>query len=398
MPLNEKKTLEKIKSKDMKSFDSLIDEIGVGVQTSADKIFIITDEEKNRSKIEDKILKRFIFGQSVRKWKIRWEKNYLIYPYYKKDGDSILIPENEFKLKFSNTYSYLLENKELLSERWGIKSWYELSTKRSFNWFEQLKILTAGTAHGSNFALDDSYSYYPKGGGGIFGITLKKKTERKEYIYILGLLNSKVIDFVFKHISPMLSGKHYTYHEDYLKRLPIKLPQTPEEERIAIEITERVERILALSKVEQRVEGFPDAYFEELQDEIEEWSLVKWIPRRNYKEVKIEIAGDLEGGRAFSFGKDDELREPAVDSPAKERYIVEALRGKRARKGEEIQIKLPRSDRAVEKIIERLEEDREELEGNPISRLEDEINEQVYQLYGLNENDVKVIEEFLEKF
>lgn len=368
MPLQEKKALEKIRSASTKLFDILIDEIGVGVQTSADKIFVITKNEKDRLKMEDEIVKKFLFGENVRKWKISYGKRYLIYPYYNKDGNSVLIPEDEFESKFPKTYSYLLEHKEHLLKRWGIKSWYELSTKRSFDWFEQFKILTAGTAHGSNFAFDDDYSYYPKGGGGIFGITLKKKGDLSVYIYILGLLNSKVIDFVFKHISPMLSGKYYTYHEDYLKRLPIKLPQNKTEQKHADEITERVEKILGLAKIEQRVENFPEPYLEELKEEIEEWAVIK------------------------SVGQGE------VDTELKERYVTEALRMGGAKKGKEPAIKLPRTDAMVKKILERYDRDKERLKEKSIAELEEEIDERVYRLYGLGEEDKKVIEEFLEKF
>lgn len=37
------------------------------------------------------------------------------------------------------------------------------------------------------------------------------------------------------------------------------------------------------------------------------------------------------------------------------------------------------------------------LKERPITELEDEINERVYRLYSLGANDVKVIEEFLER-
>jgi len=59
---------------------------------------------------------------------------------------------------------------------------------------------------------------------------------------------------------------------------------------------------------------------------------------------------------------------------------------------------LPRSDKDVETILKQYKEDKKRLEKIPISELEDEINDLVYELYGLDEEDRKVIEEFLERF
>jgi len=52
----------------------------------------------------------------------------------------------------------------------------------------------------------------------------------------------------------------------------------------------------------------------------------------------------------------------------------------------------------VRKILKKFEKDKEMLKEDPIAKLEEEINERVYKLYGLNEEDIKVIEEFLERF
>ena len=42
--------------------------------------------------------------------------------------------------------------------------------------------------------------------------------------------------------------------------------------------------------------------------------------------------------------------------------------------------------------------DLERFKATPIERLEEEINELVYKLYGLNEDDKVVIEDYLKKF
>ena len=52
----------------------------------------------------------------------------------------------------------------------------------------------------------------------------------------------------------------------------------------------------------------------------------------------------------------------------------------------------------MEEILKKLEEDKARIKSPSVAELEGEINELVYKLYGLNEEDVKVIEDFLRRF
>lgn len=65
-------------------------------------------------------------------------------------------------------------------------------------------------------------------------------------------------------------------------------------------------------------------------------------------------------------------------------------------KGDKITIFIPRADSLAKEALAQWQKDVQEAQG--IAGLEDEINELVYKLYGLDENDKKVIEEFLDKF
>ena len=86
--------------------------------------------------------------------------------------------------------------------------WYALGRNQNLNQMEQIKILTLSIASSASFTLDTKEFYYfvgsGGGGGGGYGITLINDDLKKEYKYILGLLNSKLLDFYLKtysHIS-----------------------------------------------------------------------------------------------------------------------------------------------------------------------------------------------------
>jgi hypothetical protein len=63
-----------------------------------------------------------------------------------------------------------------------------------------------------------------------------------------------------------------------------------------------------------------------------------------------------------------------------------------------MQLLIPKSDAIVEEILKNLENDKAKIKDPSVAEVEEEINDLVYKLYGLNEKDVKVIEDFLLKF
>jgi len=90
---------------------------------------------------------------------------------------------------------------------------------------EQKKILTPSIAKSASFTLDSKGFYYfvgsGGGGGGGYGITLKSG-EQMAYEYVLGLLNSNLLDYFLKSFSSPFSGGYYAYNRQYIEQLPIR--------------------------------------------------------------------------------------------------------------------------------------------------------------------------------
>ncbi len=90
--------------------------------------------------------------------------------------------------------------------------------------WSKLKILTPSIASTASFTLDLPGSYYfvgsGGGGGGRYGITLKHD-HKIRYEYVLGLMNSKLLDVFLKSFSCTFSGGYYAYNRQYIERLPI---------------------------------------------------------------------------------------------------------------------------------------------------------------------------------
>jgi hypothetical protein len=150
-------------------------------------------------------------------------------------------------------------------------------------------------------------------------------------------------------------------------------------------------------KLEQQIESFPTEYIQEYRSEGNEFKSLNLSFKSNHKALEPIIEEDTSGiDYNIVFGKKE--KPIFVESEIKADYVVTALKGTRAKKGEKKHVLIPKSDAIVEEILNKLESDKAEIKSPSVAELEDEINGLVYTLYGLNENDVAVIEDFLSRF
>jgi hypothetical protein len=108
------------------------------------------------------------------------------------------------------------------------------------------KILVPDIANFSSFAFDEAGEFAFTSG---YGITLK--TDAKESpAYLLGLLNSRLLDFYLKQVSTTLRGGYFRYFTQFIEQLPNKRidPKNKSEAKLEKEIVERVEKIQAAHK------------------------------------------------------------------------------------------------------------------------------------------------------
>jgi hypothetical protein len=80
------------------------------------------------------------------------------------------------------------------------------------------KILVPDIADRASFALDESGAYAFTSG---YGITLTS-TVRESPKYILGLLNSRLLDFYLKSVSTTMRGGFFRYFTQFIEQLPIR--------------------------------------------------------------------------------------------------------------------------------------------------------------------------------
>jgi len=418
MPAEERKIFQKIVDTHL-TLGDVGEAIFGGVQTGADRIYLVSlkrdedsvacvtrqDEKHGESplRIERETLKPFLKGENVRRWTISWDGLFVIYLFEKRQNIVQVFQEGEMKQKYPMAFEYLSRHKTVLeSRKWYGKTarelcgeWYGLMYSADPVLFEQPKILTPAISKENNFAYDESGFYFPVGGGTVYGIILKKHLQRPDdYLYLLGVLNSKALEFFFKHITCYLGGGYREYHAQFLQQFPIRFPSSSKERKTQEDIVQKVKVILQCSNEKKLLMEFPYIYLSTYEGiELNECG---YTFREDHKELAPLLSGQSDKGFVVY---PNEGEDPIwVESKEKASYLVLALKKRSVKKSDTLKILIPRDDYVVGKILHDFKMKLKELEETSIEQMEKEINEHVYHLYGLDEHDEAVIEDFLKKF
>ncbi len=210
-----------------------------GLVTGADPVYILnnSDDGKYFSEavqkecvLETELMHPLCKGSvNIRRYRIEKPTKSILFPYKIIEGKAVLLSTQELQKNFPLAWKYLGENKVRLQSRehgkWKHDKWYAFGRSQNLSEMEQTKILTPSIANKSSFTLDNTDFYYfvgsGGGGGGGYGITLKQG-EQMSYGYLLGLLNSNLLDIFLKSFSSRFSGGYYAYNRQYIERLPIR--------------------------------------------------------------------------------------------------------------------------------------------------------------------------------
>lgn len=230
--------LERICANNKKLAD-VSDRIFQGLVTGADPVFILEKRGKNifysealdrEVHLELELLHPLCKGAiNVRRYEFDNITKSILFPYHLENEKAMLIPPDEFRRKYPKCWHYLEENRKALEGRergkWRHDKWYAFGRSQNLSEMEQKKILTPSIAKNASFTYDfDDYYYFigsGGGGGGGYGITMKPETKEK-YHYILGLLNSRLLDTILRSVSSPFANGYYAYNRQYIEQLPIR--------------------------------------------------------------------------------------------------------------------------------------------------------------------------------
>jgi len=249
------------------TLEDVTDRIFQGLKTGADKIYIL--EEKKRSgkaiqvfsrhtgneyKLEPDLIHPLMKGGDSKRYSLNRDTGLVIlFPYSKQSGDKVApIPEPELKVKFPATYEYLKECKDYLENRedgkMKGKNWFAFSRSQALDVMPQAKIFTPDIAPVASYTIDEAGDMFFTGGAaGGYGILAK---EHLNPLYLLGLLNSSLLDFCNKQVATQMRGGWYSFEARFIKSLPIYVPDKADADKYAIceKIPALVRQIIDLRK------------------------------------------------------------------------------------------------------------------------------------------------------
>ncbi|MDA8106485.1 MAG: Eco57I restriction-modification methylase domain-containing protein [Nitrospiraceae bacterium] len=215
-----------------------IADIFVGLQTSADDVFIMdligetNDTVRLKSKALDKewvfergLLFPLISGTDVCRYTPLPSRQYILFPYEVENKAATLVSFKVISEKYPNTAAYLKENKKRLEERERGKfkdhSWYRFGRNQNIGIQDQIKLCVPRLVDKLYAAYDTAGSHYLDNVD-VGGITLKEEYRDLDYRYLLALLNSKLLRWYFPFVSLPFRGGWLSANRQFLSQLPIR--------------------------------------------------------------------------------------------------------------------------------------------------------------------------------
>jgi adenine-specific DNA-methyltransferase len=207
---SERSIIEKIENR-LKFRLSDVCESFQGIITGSDRAFVVDSTVIEKYGIEKQLLKRWIKGSCVKKYRVDISSLYIIY------SDMIDDISN-----FDGAISYIQNYRDRLEKRRecikGIRQWYQLQWGRKSSLFDMTKIIFPYKSSSNRFAVDTgSYS-----SADVYGMYIKNRYKDKlSNEFLCGILNSRLYEFYFKSFAKKLGEDLYDYYPNTVMRLMV---------------------------------------------------------------------------------------------------------------------------------------------------------------------------------
>jgi hypothetical protein len=349
-----------------------------GIVSGSDSIFIVENKNIEFYKLEKKILLPLLRAENCGRYSEVKAKKFIIYPYTTTNGGTSLMSEDYLMSEYPNTYRYLLDNKSTLEERKdsrktleGAEDWYKLTRFGILNLFNKIKIVYPGETKHNKFGIDYNKSGYS--GARVFSITLEDNIDSKlNLLSLLGILNSSLIEFFLHSNAPLKQGGYYSYSSTILNTIPIP------------------KNFIDINK-----DGIIDdilSYYSALKSLLEKFN--------NYVSGTLEISNisrKLENWNELNFGDFIKELNKTIKATNKRRakeaiIILDENEERHETTPYEVILTLTKKDEF--EWMELFEDNKKKAQvlQSQIVSTEKEIDQMVYELYGLTKEEIEIVE------
>jgi hypothetical protein len=212
-----------------------------GLKTSADKLYMVTRQSKKGNickvtnglnetiEIEQAILRPVVKGEHVKRYVTdRSAQLYIIYPYsVDSNGQAKLIASDVLQNDYPLTWAYFKSKKQILGDRdrgtWSSRpDWYAYARGQNIATFIGRKILLPYMTTRLRADLDeDEDLFFVNITTGGYGLRFEN-AEDHDLKYILGLLNSKLLDNFIRQMTNAFRGGYFAVNKQAIERLPFR--------------------------------------------------------------------------------------------------------------------------------------------------------------------------------
>jgi len=208
--------------------------------------------------IEDEIMRPLVSGVEAKRYEVPTTETYVLFPYVVLDGSARLLTEDEMSADYPAAWAYLRAHEEVLrsreSGRFDDDQWYRFGRNQNIDKQEFAKLGVAQTVPGMRVFADQDGEFYFNNVR-VNGI-LPARDE--DLYFLLGVLNSSVVDFVFRRIAKPKGGGYFEANRQFIAPLPIPKADTAQKTEIGKRAQELQElhtnRRDALRELQRRID------------------------------------------------------------------------------------------------------------------------------------------------
>jgi hypothetical protein len=233
----------------------------VGLQTSADSIYHLQRIGPNRYRstgqvaeeieIEDAIMRPLISGPDVRRFEQPEPRLHLLFPYDVTAGGARLFTPIEMARDFPAAWAHLRRWETELRARENGKhddaTWYRFGRNQNLDKQEQRKLIVAQLAPELRVCADPAGDLYLNN----VRVNAVIAAEGVDQLFLLGVLNGEVANFVFKRIGKPKRGGFYEANKQFIAPLPVPSASAEQQAELASIATDLVVRWTDLRRLKR---------------------------------------------------------------------------------------------------------------------------------------------------
>ena len=318
------------------------------------------------------MVKPIFGGRDIFKYQTPAINNYVIFPYLLYDESAKPMSENYIIDNLPKAYSYLKHfEKEIRGRERGRmdidEGWFLYIYPKNLPYFQFPKIMTREISLGCNMTYDEKGEFSPdkeeKPEKELYHNTkvysfVKKDKFQVDEKYYLGIMNSSLMWFFLKNTGSEYRGGYYVFKTNYLK--PFPLP----------EISENNQEII--NKVNLQLEN--NKIFQNIND--------KFIKYLNSQFNLEKLSKKLQNWHELEFGVFIKELNKAIKANNKQR-VKDGL--------EEVPTLTKKDEFEWLDLFEDNKQKAQALQ-TQINQTDKEIDQMVYELYGLTDDEIEIVE------